>query len=160
MVASGYLKPKGTEISNWITDAVRVLKQGLTQEFRLSLTAFLSSISYDAHSSVKSEEATEKHFQYTFYLILRLLGENNCRLLNEQTQAKGRVDCILEFKDYVYIFEFKLNGSASEALKQIEEKQYARPYLADSRAIICIGVNFSSETMTVEEWEETVRQIC
>lgn len=154
MVASGYLKPKGTEISNWITDAVRLLKQGLTQDFRDSLTAFLSSISYDAHSSVKSEEATEKHFQYTFYLILRLLGENNCRLLNEQTQAKGRVDCILEFKDYVYIFEFKLNGSASEALKQIEEKQYARPYLADSRAIVCIGVNFSSETMTVEEWEE------
>lgn len=105
---------------------------------------------------MKSEEAAEKHFQYTFYLILRLLGENNCRLLNEQTQAKGRVDCILEFKNHVYIFEFKLDGSASEALKQIEERQYARPYLTDSRTIIRIGVNFSSETMTVEGWEEAI----
>ena len=86
---------------------------------------------------MKSEEAAEKHFQYTFYL-------------------KGRVDCILEFKNYVYIFEFKLDGSASEALKQIEERQYARPYLTDSRTIIRIGVNFSSETMTVEGWEEAI----
>ena len=55
-----------------------------------------------------------------------------------------------------YIFEFKLDGSASEALKQIEERQYARPYLTDSRTIIRIGVNFSSETMTVEGWEEAI----
>lgn len=156
MIASGYLNPKGSEVSSWISNAVKLLKQGQTQDFRQSLTAFLSSISYDSHSSVKSEEASEKHFQYTFYLIMRLLGENNCRLLNEQTQARGRVDCILEFKDYVYIFEFKLNGSASEAVKQIKEKQYARPYLTDSRTIICIGVNFSSDTMTVEGWEESV----
>ena len=154
MIASGYLKTKEMEVSNWISDAIKLLKQGETRAFRDSLTAFLSSISYDSHGSVKSEEAAEKHFQYTFYLILRLLGENNCRLLNEQTQAKGRVDCILEFKNYIYIFEFKLDGSASEALKQIEERQYARPYLTDSRTIIRIGVNFSSETMTVEEWEE------
>ena len=155
MIASGYLKVKEIEVASWISDAIRLLKQGETQAFRDSLTAFLSSISYDSHGSVKSEETNEKHFQYTFYLILRLLGENNCRLLNEQTQAKGRVDCILEFKDYVYIFEFKLNGSASEALKQIEEKQYARPYLTDNRTIICIGVSFSSETRTVEEWKES-----
>lgn len=154
MIASGYLRPKSESIFSWIDNGIDLLKQGDTQAFRNSLTAFLSSISYDSHDSVKSEEATEKHFQYTFYLILRLLGENNCRLLNEQTQAKGRVDCILEFKNYVYIFEFKLDGSAFKALKQIEEKQYARPYLTDSRTIISIGVNFSSETMTVEGWEE------
>jgi hypothetical protein len=55
--------------------------------------------------------ATEKHFQYTFYLILRLLGGSGCTLLTEKTQAVGRVDAVLEFKDYVYIFEFKLDGS-------------------------------------------------
>lgn len=68
----------------------------------------------------------------------------------------GRVDCIIELKDYVYIFEFKLNGSADEALRQIEEKNYAKPYLADKRKVICIGVNFSSETRTVEEWKEVI----
>lgn len=154
MMANDYLKPKDGNISSWIVDSLILLEEGETTEFRDSLTAFLSSIAYDSHDSVKTPEATEKYFQYTFYLILRLIGESNCRLINEKRQAIGRVDCIIELKDYVYIFEFKLDGSADEALRQIEEKNYAKPYLADKRQIISIGVNFSSETMTVEEWKE------
>lgn len=155
MMANDYLKPKDGNISSWIVDSLILLEEGETTEFRDSLTAFLSSIAYDSHDSVKTPEATEKHFQYTFYLLLRLIGESNCRLINEKRQAIGRVDCIIELKDYVYIFEFKLDGSADEALRQIEEKNYAKPYLADKRKIVCIGVNFSSETMTVEEWKES-----
>ena len=154
MVANDYLKPKHHNLSSWVIDALILLEDGETAEFRDSLTAFLSSIAYDSHDSIKTPEATEKFFQYTFYLILRLVGESNCRLINEKTQAVGRVDCIIELKDYVYIFEFKLDGSAEEALRQIEEKNYAQPYLADKRKVICIGVNFSSETRTVEEWRE------
>lgn len=154
MMANDYLKPKDGNISSWIVDSLILLEEGETTEFRDSLTAFLSSIAYDSHDSVKTPEATEKYFQYTFYLLLRLIGESNCRLINEKRQAIGRVDCIIELKDYVYIFEFKLDGSADEALRQIEEKNYAKPYLADKRQIISIGVNFSSETMTVEEWKE------
>ena len=154
MIANDYLKPKNNEVSSWTSDALILLEDGETAEFRDSLTAFLSSIPYDSHDSVKSPEATEKYFQYTFYLILRLIGASNCRIINEKTQAVGRVDCIIELKDYVYIFEFKLDGSADEALQQIEEKNYAKPYLADKRKVICIGVNFSSTTMTVEEWKE------
>lgn len=156
MIANSYLKPKNDDISSWITDAIILLEDGETAEFRDSLTAFLSSIPYDSHDSLKSPEATEKYFQYTFYLILRLIGEGNCRLINEKTQSMGHVDCIIELKDYVYIFEFKLNGSADEALRQIQEKNYAKPYLADKRKVICIGVNFSSETRTVEEWKEVI----
>ena len=154
MIANNYLKPKDGNISSWVIDSLILLEDGETAEFRDSLTAFLSSIAYDSHDSVRTPEATEKYFQYTFYLIMRLIGESNCRLINEKPQAIGRVDCIIELKDYVYIFEFKLNGSADEALRQIEEKNYAKPYLGDKRKIVCIGVNFSSETMTVEEWKE------
>lgn len=154
MIASGYLKNKNENISTWISDAIILLEDGETTAFRNSLTAFLAGIPYDVHDLLKPEEATEKHFQYTFYLILRLLGGSGCTLLTEKTQAVGRVDAILEFKDYVYIFEFKLDGSASEALRQIEEKHYAEPYLGDPRRVCCIGVDFSSETMTVKEWKE------
>lgn len=154
MIANDYLKPKDGNISSWVIDALILLEDGETAEFRDSLTAFLSSIAYDSHDSVRTPEATEKYFQYTFYLILRLIGESNCRLINEKPQAIGRVDCIIELKDYVYIFEFKLDGSADEALRQIEEKNYAKPYLTDKRKVICIGVNFSSRTRTVEEWKE------
>ena len=153
MVAANYFKPQEFEVSNWIVDAVILLEEGETTAFCSALTSFLADIPYDSHGSIKTVEATEKHFQYTFYLILRLLGVY-CLLHVEKTQSRGRVDCVLETKDYVYIFEFKLDGTAAEALQQIEDKGYATPYQTDTRKVTAIGVSFSSETMTVEEWEE------
>ena len=60
---------------------------------------------------------------------------------------------IVETDDYVYIFEFKLDGTAAEALKQIDDKGYAEPYAADSRKLFKIGVGFSSESKNIDEWE-------
>ena len=71
----------------------------------------------------------------------------------EDRQSYGRVDYTLELKDYVYIFEFKMDGSADEALQQIEAKGYAKPYATDPRTVIRIGMNFSSETRTIAEWK-------
>ena len=71
----------------------------------------------------------------------------------EQPQSQGRVDCIVETPKYVYVFEFKLDGSADEALAQIEERGYARPYSAGSRRVFRIGASFSSITGTIEEWK-------
>lgn len=152
LLASDYFKTQGVAVSSWLISSVRMLNAGQTDAFRDSLTAFLSSIPYDSHDSTKTPELSEKHFQYTFYLILRLIGVYCLRI--EQTQSRGRVDCILETSRYVYIFEFKLDGSADEALRQIEEKGYARPYLTDKRRIIRIGVVFSSQTRTISEWKE------
>ncbi|MBM6866916.1 PD-(D/E)XK nuclease domain-containing protein, partial [Bacteroides caecigallinarum] len=61
--------------------------------------------------------------------------------------------CIVETPEYVYIFEFKLDGTAEEALSQIEEKGYAREYESDSRKVYKIGAVFSSETGTIEDWK-------
>ena len=55
---------------------------------------------------------------------------------------------------WVYIFEFKLEGKADEALAQIEEKGYARPYKADSRKLFKVGIVFSSETGIINGWKE------
>ena len=60
---------------------------------------------------------------------------------------------IVQTKDYIYIFEFKLDRSADEALRQIEDKGYARPFAVDTRQLYKIGVNFSSEKRCVEEWK-------
>ena len=62
------------------------------------------------------------------------------------------MDCIVETSDYVYIFEFKLDGTAQEALQQIEEKGYAREYATDSRKVYKIGASFSSESGTISDW--------
>ena len=88
---------------------------------------------------------------FSFYLINRMLG---CYLtLIEKQNSKGRADVIIETDKEVFIFEFKLDGSAKDALEQIERQQYALPYLTDSRTVHKIGVNISSVSRTVEEWE-------
>ncbi len=158
VLAANYMKPKSKEVTSWITDAVMDLERGDTDAFRRSLTSFLASIPYDSHGSLKDIDITEKHFQYTFYLLLRLIGVYCTAIHCEDRQSYGRVDCTLEMEDYVYIFEFKMDGTAQEALEQIEKTGYAKPYLADKRKVICIGVNFSSVTRTVEDWEEISNQ--
>ena len=81
----------------------------------------------------------------------------------EKQQSEGRVDCIVETPDYIYIFEFKLDGTADEALQQIKEKGYARPYEADKRKLFKVGTVFSSETGTISEfkvkWQEQLSSI-
>lgn len=152
LIAARYLKPQNEDVTNWVADSVLLLRQGETDEFCHSLTAFLSSIPYDSHEALKDLKMTEKHFQYTFYLLLRLMGVYCQAIHCEDRQSYGRVDCILEMKDYVYIFEFKMDGTPQEALAQIEKMGYARPYSADPRKVICIGMNFSSITRTIEDW--------
>ena len=153
IIASGYLKPRDNRVSSWIGDAIELLDVGEIEPFCESLTAFLSSIPYDSHDALKDIKATEKHFQYTFYLLLRLLGVYCEAIRIEDRQSYGRVDCTLELKGYVYIFEFKMDGSADEALQQIEQKGYAKPYATDPRHVLRIGMNFSSETRTIAEWK-------
>ena len=80
-----------------------------------------------------------------------MLGKYNTYVEKETSQ--GRIDCVLECPDYVYIFEFKLNSTADIALKQIEDKGYALPYAADPRKIFKVGISFSSETGTVNDFE-------
>jgi hypothetical protein len=48
--------------------------------------------------------------------------------------------------------EFKLEGTAEEALRQINDKHYAQAFASDKRTIFKIGVNFSNETRNIEKW--------
>ena len=149
MVAADYLKSR-EDISYVARELNKALRAGDTERFRTLLTAFLAGVPYDLRRK-EDERERERYFQYTFYLILRMLGVFTVRA--EERQSQGRVDCVVETPDYVYVFEFKLDGTAEEALRQIEEKGYARPYEADKRRLYRIGVNFSSETGTIDEWK-------
>ena len=150
LIASSYLDTRTHSLSNWMLRSIRQLQQGKIQEFGEALTAFLADIPYSMRRK-DSERERERYFQYTFFLLLRMLSCFTVYIEKEQSQ--GRVDCIVEVPDYVYIFEFKLDGSAQEALRQIEEKGYTRPYATDPRKLFRIGVNFSSETGTISEFE-------
>ena len=99
----------------------------------------------------ENERERERYFHYTFYLLMRMVSVYTT--YTEKQQSEGRVDCIIETPGYIYIFEFKLDGTADEALLQIEDKGYARPYEADSRPLYKVGVSYSSETGTVDDWK-------
>ena len=91
----------------------------------------------------------EVHFQNSIYIVFKILGFH---VDVEQATSQGRIDITIRTKDYIYIMELKLDKTAEEALRQIKENQYALPFQTDKRKKFLIGVNFSSETRTVESW--------
>ena len=148
LVANNYLKTR--ESANWTQDVVDALEAGDLEQFRKLLTSFLADIPYTMRRK-ETERERERYFHYTFYLLMRMVSVYT--VYTEKQQSEGRVDCIVETPGYVYIFEFKLDGTAEEALQQIEEKGYARPYESDNRPVYKVGVSFSSETGTVDGWK-------
>ena len=149
MVATSYLKPK-ERLEGWIDDVIDAMEDGKADTLGTLFTSFLSSIPYTMRRK-EEEKERERYFQYTFYLIMRLISVYT--VYTEKVQSQGRVDCIVETTQYIYIFEFKLDGTADEALQQIEEKGYAREYDSDKRQVFKIGASFSSETGTIGEWK-------
>ena len=149
MVATSYLKPK-ERLEGWIDDVIDAMEDGKADTLGTLFTSFLSSIPYTMRRK-EDEKERERYFQYTFYLIMRLISVYT--VYTEKVQSQGRVYCIVETPQYVYIFEFKLDGTADEALLQIEEKGYAREYDSDKRQVFKIGASFSSETGTIGDWK-------
>ena len=148
LVASNYFNTRES-IYSWIRNAAFQLEDGKIEDFHTGLTSFLAGIPYIMRRK-ENERERERYFQYTFYLIMRLISVYTVYI--EKLQSQGRVDCIVETPDYVYIFEFKLDGTACEAMRQINEKGYALEYSSDKRKIYKIGAVFSSETGTIADW--------
>ena len=70
----------------------------------------------------------------------------------EERSAAGRCDALIETEDAIYVFEFKLNGTAEEALQQIDDKGYSIQYEAGDKKVVKIGVNFDKDRRTIERW--------
>ncbi len=148
MLANDYFHQNG-ETFSCVLSINKMLKQCRLDDMRDALFGFFASIPYNANYQERAW-SYESHYHYTLYLIFRLLS---CyTTLTEKANSRGRADIIVETNDYVYIFEFKLDGTAAEALKQINDKGYAEPYAADSRKLFKIGVGFSSEKKNIVEW--------
>ena len=108
------------------------------------LQAYLAGIPNDL------DNKTEKHYQTIIYLIFSLLG---FYIRTEVKSAIGRADAVCYTDNCIYVFEFKVDGSAEDALKQIDEKSYMLPYkFEEGKNLVKVGVNISSKTRTVEKW--------
>lgn len=149
MVSADYFK-SSEDPTSVVIQIQRCLKQGKTDRLRDVLASFLASIPYSARRH-ENEREKERYFQYTVYLLMRMVS---CyTVYHEKETSQGRADCVVETPNYVYIFEYKLDRPAAEALAQIDGKGYAREYAADKRKVYKIACCLSSETGTVSEFE-------
>jgi len=123
------------------------LKQALDKD---NLTSFfekfrflLNQIPYHLHTP------REVHYQTIFYLILRMIGFD---VTVEDSTSHGRIDAVLQSKNTTFIFEFKIDASASSALQQIEDKQYWKKYAGTGKKVTCVGVSFNTKDRNIDEW--------
>ncbi len=136
-----YTPLKGNESSFFINHFVKEVRSGQPEQFMKRLQAMFANGSYEIAGDM------EKYFQNAMYLVFMMMGFYT---EVERRTSKGRMDVCIQTKDYVYIMELKLDGSAESALQQIDEKGYAAPFATDNRTLYKIGVNFSTVTRGID----------
>lgn len=129
----------------------RFLKKGDIDKAMAELKSFLAGIPYVEGFKKKLESVSnyEGFYEYTFWLIFNML---NFYARTQVKCAQGRIDIVLQMPDTTYVFELKVNGTAQEALDQINSKNYALPYDTEGRRVVKIGIQFDRDTMTVGEY--------
>ncbi|MBQ8159018.1 MAG: ATP-binding protein [Prevotella sp.] len=120
------------------------VRSGKPEQFLERLKSLFASAPYDSTTGDK-----ENHFQNMMWVVFKMMGFYSH---TEYHTSDGRIDLLVETTLYRYIMEFKLDGTAEEALQQIKSKDYQLPFQVDEKKIFLIGVNFSRETRTIEKY--------
>lgn len=142
-LAPNYLSPMSIDNNSLVVDFVEKLYDGDLEGAMVRLKAYLASISN------RLSNKNERDFQTVFYLIFNLMG---ALVLAEEDSAIGRADAVVHMPEAIYVFELKYDGSAEEAIKQIDNKGYLIPYSADGKRLFKIGVNYDSSQRTIGDW--------
>ena len=129
----------------------RALKKPDVDLAMREMQAYMAGIPYVEGFKKKLEEAAtaEGFYEYTMYLIFSML---NVYVRTHVKVAGGRIDMVVQMPDTFYVFEFKVNGTAQDALEQIDSKSYAIPYQTDGRSVVKVGVKFDAEKRIPVEW--------
>lgn len=143
-----YLLPRYASIQNGssafqIRNFVQEVWRGDIDSFMLRLQSFFADTPYELARDL------ELHYQNVLFIVFKLLG---FYVQVEYHTSRGRIDLVLQTEKYIYVMEFKLEGSAEEALAQIDEKQYALPFASDPRILYKVGVNFNNQLRGIEKW--------
>jgi len=139
-----YMPKKNDKSTFDISNFVREVRSGDAEGFMRRLEAFFANCDY---ALMGDRELYFHNAMYVFFTLLGLYVEV------ERHTTNGRMDILIQTKDFIYIFELKIDKSADIALQQIEEKGYARPFAHDSRKLFKIGLNFSTEKRCIDGWK-------
>ena len=143
-----YYTPASQGQDSFVKEFVLAVRAGQIDKFMKRLESLFAGQDYQLAGD------TELYFHNAVALIFKMVG---FYIDTERHTSDGRMDMVVQTADYIYLFEFKLDKSADDALVQIEEKQYAAPFAHDPRKLYKIGVNFSSETRRIESWKVVER---
>ena len=146
-----YTGIKRNETAGFALRFYRALRKNDIDAVMQEMTAFLAGIPYVEGFKKKLQEAAfaEGFYEYTFYLIFNML---NVYARTQVKCANGRIDFVVMMPETTYVFELKVNGTAQQALDQINGKGYYLPYQTEGRQVVKVGVQFDRETMTVGEY--------
>ncbi|MGM9740752.1 MAG: AAA family ATPase, partial [Candidatus Cryptobacteroides sp.] len=143
-IYSYYVPVNPAEGNTTTSKLARALRGGSPDVFMRTLESLFANTTYQIQGD------SEKNFHYAMYIIMELLGEY---VQAERSTSNGRIDLLLQTKDYIYIVELKIDNTADAALQQIEEKGYAKPFADDPRKLFKIGVSFSTANRRIEDWK-------
>ena len=138
-----YVGTTDNQSAFYIENFVRDLRKGDIDSFMERMKAFFADTPYELIRDM------ENHYQNVMFTVCRLMGYYT---VAEYHTSHGRIDMTVKTSDYAYVFEFKFNKSAEEALAQIDAKYYGLPFVADNRKLVKIGVNFSGKTRNIDQY--------
>ena len=127
----------------FVSKFVNEIESGKPEQFMQRLESLFADGDYQIAGDA------ELYFQNAVWVVFKMVG---LYTEVEHHTSDGRIDMLVKTSDYIYIIEFKIDKSATEALQQIEDKQYANPFKNDGRTIFKIGINFSSKTRRIDDW--------
>jgi hypothetical protein len=143
-----YLLPNYASIDQsqsgfYIANFVEEVEAGKVDDFLKRLSSLFADTPYELVKDL------ENHYQNVLFIVTKLMG---FYVKAEYHTSEGRIDLALQTENYTYVMEFKLDGSAEDAMQQINDKNYTLPFAADNRKLIKVGVNFSSTTRNIDRW--------
>ena len=143
-----FLRPATVRLSE-LSKFIEAVKHGDVDDFMTRMQSFIAGMSYPTTDELN---LIEWNYQMVFYLVFRLMGQH---VHTEVHNIVGRADCVVELKDTIYLFEFKLwsTGSPEDALVQIEEKGYATPYKSSGKKLIAVGASFDEAKRNIGAWK-------
>ncbi len=129
---------------------MRDLNKAFLEKDLETVKTIINSILADLPSETYLKQS-EGLYHGLIHLIFSYLG---MLITSEVHSSQGRADAVVETPSDVFIFEFKFNKTAQEAIEQIKNKKYASKYQNSGKNIIGIGVNFDNETKQIDDWLE------
>lgn len=122
------------------------IESGNVESFVSTLKTFFAKIPYDLRRNV---ERYENYYHSILYVLLRLIGMD---VEAEYHTSEGSIDVVMKTAEYIYIIELKINGTATDAIRQINERNYSQPFLSDTRCIIKLGIGFAESSHTIDSY--------